>query len=102
MLWYSAAASIGFGADSAIRVRLNRAKQEVAKMQNKENKKSKRAVAYYRHSIFGRKEDTVLRQQRCVRKWARKHGVEIIKEFVDSKSDVRGKKSDGDNSNPVR
>ena len=42
-----------------------------------------RAVAYYRYSAQDRQENSIPIQRDQVREWAERHGVEIIKEFVD-------------------
>ena len=43
---------------------------------------SKRAVAYYRSSAEDAESD-IDRQREQVRRWAEKHGVEIVREFED-------------------
>jgi len=45
--------------------------------------KTKKAVAYYRHSAQDRQENSVEIQQDQVRRFAEEHGVEIIREFAD-------------------
>jgi DNA invertase Pin-like site-specific DNA recombinase len=43
-----------------------------------------RAVAYYRHSALDGQKNSIPDQQEQVQKWAKDHGIEIIKEFVDA------------------
>ena len=43
-----------------------------------------RGVAYYRHSAQDRQENSIPIQMDQVRQWAKKHGIEIIKEFSDA------------------
>jgi len=49
-----------------------------------------RAVAYYRQSAQGRREDSISVQQKQVRRWAEENGIEIIDEYVDSRHSRRG------------
>ncbi|MHC5056952.1 MAG: recombinase family protein [Planctomycetota bacterium] len=44
---------------------------------------TKRAVAYYRHSAEDKQENSVPLQRQEVTKFAREHGIKIIKEFAD-------------------
>jgi len=48
-----------------------------------EDRPTKKAVAYYRHSAQDRQENSVEIQQDQVRRFAEEHGVEIIREFAD-------------------
>ena len=43
-----------------------------------------RAVAYYRHSVQDRQENSIPIQREQVRQWAERNGVEIIEEFADA------------------
>ncbi|MHC5056913.1 MAG: recombinase family protein [Planctomycetota bacterium] len=43
----------------------------------------KRAVAYYRHSAEDKQENSVPIQREQVTKFAKEHGIEIVKEFAD-------------------
>lgn len=58
-------------------------------------KHTARAVAYYRHSAQDRQEYSVPIQREQVRKFAREHGLEIVKEFADyGKSGLSSKDRD--------
>ena len=57
-----------------------------------------RAVAYYRHSAQDRQENSIPIQQEQVRRFAREHRIEIIKEFADAgKSGLSTEGRDGFN-----
>ena len=43
-----------------------------------------RAVAYYRHSVEDRHDNSLPIQRDQVREWAAKNGIEIIQEFTDA------------------
>jgi len=49
----------------------------------KEASKSKKAIAYYRHSAQDRQENSISIQREQVRKFAEEHDIEIIREFED-------------------
>jgi hypothetical protein len=40
-------------------------------------------VAYHRCSAQGRKKDSIPTQRKQVRRWAKKHGLNIVREFAD-------------------
>ena len=57
-----------------------------------------KAVAYYRHSAEERQENSIPIQKEQVKKFAKEHGIEIIKEFQDAgKSGLSTEKRDGFN-----
>jgi hypothetical protein len=41
------------------------------------------AVAYVRRPVPGRRKDSLRQQREQIRKWATKHGVEIVEEVIE-------------------
>jgi DNA invertase Pin-like site-specific DNA recombinase len=63
-----------------------------------EAKEKKKSITYYRHSAQDRQENSIQIQSELIHKFAKEHGIEIIKEFADyGKSGLSTDKRDGFN-----